>query len=195
VPGFDFAATLEEKEKEPFLLTLSYQKDARGEVMRDKDGEPIPDDVVTFPPVLPAKVTLSFMHMNRKDLEKVSKDNREMFKLGVQIIENAVGREEWDRVVSIIGLEAVDQLMLEVFRYYGMLPPEADSEEGEDEGEDEGKVEGGQSPSMTSSTTSEPSTQTSNGSTPNPGDPSGMSPSDGEPFSQESPTYHPSHSS
>ena len=42
MPGFDFAATLEEKEKEPFLLTLSYHKDAHGNVMRDQDGKPFP---------------------------------------------------------------------------------------------------------------------------------------------------------
>jgi hypothetical protein len=142
VPTFDFRERVEGKE--PYTIILD-------------DGG---DDIV-LPAVLPAKTLLVYMNMSTKDMKKLENmDEQTAIKLGIDLIEGLMSHEEWDRLTSRVGLENINDLALEIFDYYGLTSSETKEEE---EGREE-KVD--PSPTSKSSSTSEPSTQTLNGSTP-----------------------------
>jgi len=178
VPEFDFAATVEEREEFGITLSRTY----------DDDGNVVDVERVVLPKVLPAKLMLQFYDMDRKELKKIQDDPRQTFKMGMNVIEAVVGREQWDRIVATIGMDNIEDLMIKIFDYYG-LTGEADSGTEDEEGKEEGKEEEGQSQLTTSSTTSEPSTPTLNGSTEQLGGPSTEVPLTGSDSFPVSPTY------
>jgi hypothetical protein len=182
VPEFDFASMVEETE--PYAIVLKREKDEQGNVTFE--------DKVTLPPVLPANLMLKFYDMDRKRLEEINKSPRDQMRVGMDVIESLVGKEEWDRVIHTIGISQIDDLMLDIFNYYGLGKKDTDEAEGKEK--EEGEVEE-QSPSTPSSTTSEASTPISNGSTPTPGEDSTEESSAGTPSSPESRTFPLSHSS
>lgn len=190
MPGFDFAALVEEQE--PYTITLTYKRDEDGKLILGEDGEPIAGEQVVLPPVLPAKIMLRFFNKDRKEIERLADSPSGQLQVGLQVIEELIGKDQWDLVTETIGFGNLNPLLTDIFRYYGM----GNQGEGEGDGEGEGKAEeGNESQSTISSTTSEPSMQTSNGTIPERGNVSTIAPSGGPHSSQESPTYQPKVSS
>lgn len=142
----------------------------------------LPDEtVVTLPKVLPTDIMLRFLN-SQEELENVSDGTA--YKMGFAVIEGLMGKENWDKLDSVMDTVAKLDFMRDIFAYYGLSGDKEEEEEGKDE-ETTQMVD--ESPIEISSRTSEPSTQISNGSTPTPEEPSGMGPSTGTSSSQESP--------
>jgi hypothetical protein len=173
VPTFDFKERVQGRE--PFTIN-------------PRDG----GEEIVLPTVLPAKTLLVYMNMSSKELEGLQDASiQEKTKLGIDLIEGLMGQKDWDRIVSAFGLENINDLTLEIFEYYGLTSSEAEGEE-EEEGKEE-KVD--QSHTSKSLSTSEPSTQTLNGSTPKQDEDSTMELLTTDSSSNESATYLPRASS
>ncbi len=169
MPQFDFRSMVEDKEAYEILL---------------------PDETIVLPKVMPAKVMLQFFNKSREELENMSQ--QEQARTGFALIEALMGEEKWNKVMDQVGVDYVRPLMEDILNYYGFGPDAQKKEEDE-----EGKAAEAESPSqsMKSSTTSEPSTPISNGSTPSLVESSTPEPSDGTSSSPESDLFRQSQSS
>lgn len=132
---------------------------------------------VTLPPVLPAKVMMDFMNSQDVDME----DEEQATEVGFKVVENIIGTEQWDTIMAGISLQDIPDLIKDIFAYYGMgTSSDAENEDSDEEGKGEEANEEGASPLSESSSSSEPSTPTSNGSTRILEDDSGTEPLIGE---------------
>ena len=103
-----------------------------------------------LPAELPARLMLDAHRMSKKGIKDDEADE-----FGMRILSRIFPDDEWDRLVDNMGQDTLGKLTADLMAvYFG----------GDDEDPKVGET--GESPSTTSSSTSEPSTPTSNGSTP-----------------------------
>lgn len=138
---------------------------------------------ITLPKVLPAKLMLD---MYNSDLANANDDKLSEF--GFRLIEEVIGREQYEFVMGHIGIEGLTKFIKDVLDYYG-LGKKKKGEEGEGKEETPEKEPERLSQSSESSSTSGHLTPISNGSTPRPDEDSTTIPSTGGSSSQGSGTF------
>jgi hypothetical protein len=120
---------------------------------------------IILPPELPAKILLDVANYGKGRDELGSEDE---LQFGFMLIEGVIGKDNYDHVFKHLGMNGITKFVEDIMDYYGLGPDDDEAADGED---GQGK-EGEELASGTSSDIGDTSTQTSNGSTPKPGEPS-----------------------
>jgi hypothetical protein len=122
---------------------------------------------IILPPELPAKILLDVANYG-KGREDLNSEDELAF--GFMLIEGVIGKENYDHVFKHLGMNGITKFVEDIMDYYD-LGADEDSGAGEATEDGQGK-EGEESASGTSSDIGDTSTQTSNGSIPQPEKPS-----------------------